>query len=285
MRDCRGCGSPLAGDPLANSWACPYCKLTNYNEGVIGQRIKDIDFSKAHSLLEVGITAYEAGDYDKALAVLETVLSQDSSSGDAWIYSALCVAYTANLTNFEKSIKQVHLHLRKAEMLGANGDLLTVSRSVCANALGETAIRAIERQLRDARKAYESYESTNTERAVAMANEELDTGIGYATQAFALQPDDPHISGQLATLSILSCRYYKRASPYGDLVEQAERVLSQIKETNAKLYGEFAAIIAPPKESAKSGCATQMKCFMVVGIIVVIGWATLAVCAFLFLDP
>jgi LSD1 subclass zinc finger protein len=280
MRECNSCGSPLEGDPLARSWTCAYCKTVNHNEGFLRQHIDKIDFTKAHNLLQVGLAAYGGGDYKKAAHVLERVLLEDATNIDAWVYSALATAYMADMSNYEDFAKKVDSYLRKAVGVDSASDVLAICKSVCANTLGKVALRIVERQYEDAKKAWFSYESTDKDRANRQTNAELEAGLRYADHALSLKPDDLKVIGRIAVLTILSDRLYKGNNPQKAIVAKARVVLSTVKEKNPSLYAEYAKDLDPPKQkSEKSGCAGQAS--TLIAALAVSGISVVAIIVFL----
>lgn len=278
MRECHSCGSPLEGEPLARSWVCAYCKTVNYNEAFLQQHIAKTDFSKTHNLLQVGLTAYEGGDYKKALDVLERLLLEDTSNVDAWVYSALATAFLADMSNYENSASKAGSFLKKAESMDSSADIVKVGRSVSANTLGKVAIRIVERQYEDAKKAWFSYESVDKDRAARQTNEELNQGLRYASHALSLGPDDLRIAGRIAVLTVLSDRLYKGINPHKGSVTAAQTVLTRIQQVNPALYAEYAKELTPPKE--KKGCAGQAVALLVTGAIAAVSVVTILVASF-----
>lgn len=254
MKDCKTCGAPLEGDPLQKSWTCGYCKTVNFNENLIKEHIAKIDFTKAHNLLQVAMTAYDCGDYTKAQEVFERVLIEDSGNLDAWVYSALAVSFATNITRYEASAKRALVCLNRAQAIDSGSDIFKVGRSVCANNMGRVALNAVSKHFDDAKKAWHGYESTDKARATSMANDELNSAFLYAEHALSLDPDDLKISGGIAVLVVLSDRFYKGGTPNKSVVEKAQSILSMIKEKNPSLYAEFAKALEVKK---KSGCAGQ----------------------------
>jgi tetratricopeptide (TPR) repeat protein len=251
MKDCKTCGAPLEGDPLQKSWTCGYCKTVNFNEDLIKEHIAKIDFTKAHNLLQVAMTAYDCGDFTKAQEVFERVLVEDSGNLDAWVYSALAVSFATNITRYEASAKKALAYLNKAQAIDSSSDIFKVGRSVCANNMGRVALTAASKHFDDAKKAWHAYESTDKARATSMTNDELNSAFLYAEHALSLDPDDLKISGKIAVLVVLSDRFYKSRNPNKTVVEKSQLVLSAIKERNPALYAELAKELEP----TKSGCA------------------------------
>jgi tetratricopeptide (TPR) repeat protein len=256
MRECVACGSPLKGDPLNYSWTCEYCKTVTYNEAFLRQRIASLDFSKSHNLLQVGLAAYNGGDYGKAIEILERVLTEDSENVDAWVYTALSTALLANISNYERSANKVESYLNKAATIAPESDVFVTGKNVCANVLGLLAVRMVDRQFEEGKKTWFCYESTDRTKADQKANEEYNIGLKYAEHAFLLNPDDSKISGRLAVLVLLIDQRYSGSNPYGSTVSKALSVLNDIKTKNPSLYAEYGAMIEPPKKQ-KSGCAGQ----------------------------
>ena len=255
MRECKACGSPLEGAPLARSWTCAYCKTVNFNEAFLQQHIATIDFAKTHNLLQVGLTAYQAGDYRKALDVLERVLMEDSSNVDAWVYTALATSFLADMSNYESSAQKVESYIGKAGNINPDSEIISTGRSVCANTLGRVALRMVERQYDHAQKTWFSYESVDPGKATRKTNEELNAGLRCAGHAFSLNPDDLKIAGRIALITVQSDRLYKGNNPHKAIVAKANAVLETVKQKNPALYSEYSSILSPPKQ--KSGCAGQ----------------------------
>jgi Tfp pilus assembly protein PilF len=95
--------SPLEGNLLESRWKCSYCKAINYNEKYVDLHAKNIDFSKADNLLQVGMAAFEGEDYTKAREIFDKVLMEDSRSLDAWVYAAISIAHLSDLSAIDKS--------------------------------------------------------------------------------------------------------------------------------------------------------------------------------------
>lgn len=264
MKECNACGSPFEGDPQEGVWTCAYCKTVNYNAAFLQKRIGEIDFKKTHNLLRVGLTAYEAGDFPKTIEVLGHLLAEDSSNVDAWVYSALAIAFLADMSNYESSAKKVESYIRKAEGCDSGSTVLSTGRSVCANALGHVALRMIERQYEEAEKAWLGYESVDLDKAKRRTVEELDIGFRYAGHAFSLNPDDLQISGRIALRVILNDRLYKGINPHKEIVAKATSLLETVKQKNPTLYAKFMPVLSPPKQ--KSGCGWK-----IVGLVFIIG--------------
>lgn len=252
MNECKSCGSPLEGNPLASQWECGYCRTINYNEEYVDLYAKNIDFSKTHNLLQVGIAAYEGREYAKARDSFEKVLMEDSRNWDAWVYGALAIAHLSDLSNLDKSMSSVESYLKKAREGDGEAEILDVGESVARNALGRTLLRAISRHRELSEKKYFAFESVDRAKAIRDRNEELQPLFRYAAHAFRNPPDDPSIVGPLAVEVLLAAR---NGSPPSGIENSASAALDSIKEKNPGYHHSLVAQLNPPK--APSGCGNS----------------------------
>jgi tetratricopeptide (TPR) repeat protein len=267
MKECKSCGSPLEGNPLASQWKCTYCGTVTYNEEYVSLYAKNIDFSKAHHLLQVGIAAYEGREYAKAQDAFERVLMEDSRSRDAWVYGALAIAHLSDLSNLDKSMSGVESYLKKARDVGGAAEILEVGESVACNVLGRILFRAIRRHRELAEKKYFAFESVDRAKAQRNREDEMRPLFGYAEYVFENPPDDPSIMGPIAVEVLLASRAGGCPAP---IKNSANAALEMIKNKNPGYYQSLASVLNPPKKS--TGCGASNAAFLVIVLGSVFCW-------------
>ena len=233
MKECKSCGSPLAGSATDSKWNCEYCKAINYNENYINTYAKNIDYSKAHNLLKLGIAACEGHDYEKAINNIDEVLVEDSDNRDAWVYGAISFAHLANLSNLEKSSHNVESYLKKAEESKGDIDILEVGKSVSGNVIGATFLKAINQRYEAAEKNYNAFESTDKNKAKSRRENELKSLCDLAELSLKTPPDDPSVIGPIAVKVLLASRHYNGNK---NVVSSAKSILKNIKNKNLVYY-------------------------------------------------
>ncbi len=260
---------------MVSSWKCEFCKTVNYNQEYIKLYAKNIDFSKTHNLLQVGMASYEGQDYQKALDIFEKILFENSACQDAWVYAALCTAYLADLSNLEKSAKKADSYLAKARELNPDSVLVSVGNSVTRNVLGKALLKAIKRSCEMAEKNYFAYESIDKSHAIKKRSQELEIAYLYATYALDNPPDDPEISGPIAVEILRSvdagiCPIH--------LKNKSENILNHIKTVNISYYEQLQLQLRSSKSKTgySSFIGSSVKC-LVIGIIVYIVLQTLII--------
>ncbi len=261
MNECKSCGSPLEGNPLASQSKCSYCGRVNFNEQFVGLYAQNIDFTKTHNLLEVGMAAFHGQDYAKARDAFERVLLEDSRSQEAWVYAAMSIANLTDLSNMDVCLGDVESYLKKAAEMGGRTEILEVGESVARNAIGRTVLRAIRRHREVADKKYFAYESVNRAKAVSDRDQELTFLYKYAECACQLVPDDPAVIGPVSVEVLLAARH--GGCPAG-LRDAATRALNDIKEKNGQLYQSLAGDLAPARRSSSPGCGSGKTALLVI---------------------
>lgn len=233
MSECKGCGAQLVGDPLASQWNCGYCKKVNYNDQFVHHYARNINFSKAHNLFQVGITAYEGGEYTEARSAFERSLTEDSSSRDAWVYCALSIAQLSDLSNIDRSITSVNSCLNRAKSVEGDTEILEVGESVARNLLGHTVLRTMQRHRNIAEKKYFAFESVDRIKANRDRDAEMKLLFPHAAYAFANRPDDPAILGQIAIEVLLASRSSECTK---ELKKSANEAIEDIKKKNPRFH-------------------------------------------------
>ena len=262
MNECKSCGSPLEGNPLASQWKCEYCKTVNYNEEYVDLYAKNIDFSKAHNLLQVGIASYEGREYSKARDAFDKVLMEDSRSRDAWVYGALSIAFLSDLSNLDRSMSSVESYLKKAHETDGSDDIVAVGESVARNALGRTILRAIQRHRELAEKKYFAFESVDIAKARRGRDEELKPLFRYASHAFKNPPDDASVIGPISVEVLLAAR---NGGCPGPLRDAASSALDRIKAKNPSYHESLAAVLKPAKK--KGGCGSSNAAVLLIVLV------------------
>ena len=272
MRECKGCGAPLEGDPTGASLTCRFCRLENFNEAYLERRIASIDFSKVHNLLEVGLTAFKAGEYEKARATLDKVLHEDSNNQDAWVYSAVCCAHLADLSNLDQSVSAVDTYLAKASEIGAETEVYRVGATIARNTIGATLLRSMTRSFEQGQKAYFAFSSTDSANAIRQRNRELEFCLRHALPVIRTPPNDPHLAGEAAVMTLNAIRQYSGQSCPPRLDAMARGLLDSLKDTNPELHSRLTGQVARSggSKSAASGCAPFVAIIGVVAVVVAV---------------
>ena len=159
--ECASCGAPLQGDPLSLSFVCGYCGATTYNPQSISNHLKNIDQSKVNNHLKIALSHFEAAEYAKSLECFEHALIEDSSNLDGWLYSALAVAYSSNLQNFEHNIDVINAKLKRAFEISPDSDIANNISFSCKDVINNIASQAITKTIKVAEKRHYAYESTD----------------------------------------------------------------------------------------------------------------------------
>jgi len=159
--ECASCGAPLQGDPLSLSFVCGYCGATTYNPESISNHLKSIDHSKVNNHLKIALSHFEAAEYAKSLECFEHALTEDSSNLDGWLYSALAVAYSSNLQNFEHNIDVINAKLKRAFEISPDSDIANNISYSCKDIINNIASQAITKTIKVAEKRHYAFESTD----------------------------------------------------------------------------------------------------------------------------
>tara|TARA_Y100001960_G_C14588427_1_gene784370 strand:+ start:79 stop:912 length:834 start_codon:yes stop_codon:yes gene_type:complete len=248
MSSCGNCGAALKKDPSIATWECEFCKLVTVNERYAEYHIKDIETSKSHSQLQVGLASFEAGDYKKALDILEKSLMDDSRNIDAWVYSSLCIANLIDLSNISASIKKITSYFNSAREIDEDAEIIKSGETLSRNAIGKNLLRAIEKQASKAEKQYFAFESIDKSQAIQRRNEELQKLFQYAEQMFEMPSEIPTVIGPASVAVLLAER---KIHCHVSLSNAAKATLEVIKTTHPDYYKK---VTAPLHVTEKSGC-------------------------------
>lgn len=253
--ECNGCGAPRSADSLATHWTCAYCKATTYSQAYLQSQVSDVDLSKTSHLLEVGLVAYQAGEFDRARDLLQRSLAEDSGNADAWMYTALSIAAQADIATFYDSADKVRTYSARAQELSPTAPRVIAGRSVCANDLAAVGLRAAQRELRDAEKTWFSFSSSDPKEATRRTNREVESGLRFVSESLALRPDDIRVAGGLASTARSLAALYKGQVPAA-LMRQCESILEDVRRQNPSLH----SVLVSESHSRKSiGCLTLVS--------------------------
>ena len=249
MSSCGNCGAVLKQNPSIATWECEFCKLVTVNERYAEYHVKDIDTSKSHSQLQVGLASFEGGDYEKSLGILEKSLMDDSRNIDAWVYSSLCIANLIDLSNISASIKKITSYFNSAREIDKDAEIIKSGETLSRNAIGKSLLRAIEKQASKAEKQYFAFESIDMSKATQRRDAELQELFQYAEQMFEMPSEIPTIIGP-ASVSVLLA---SKETMCPELLNNAAKAALEVIKTKHPDY--YKQVTAPLHVTEKkSGC-------------------------------
>lgn len=234
--DCAGCGAPLNAPPSAVSILCDYCGSRNTDEQFIEQRLRTLDQGRVQNLFAVGLARFKASDFAGAADLFERALVEDASNSDLWVYLAVSLAQSLDLSNVGQLIDRVDAALERASELTPDSDVYWSGAAACQQAIATTLLRAALRHKQEGDKAYFAFESIDRGQAKARRCAEYCEALDYASFAVGLPIEDLRVRSEIVKLVFaLAAADGVGPTAAGEARAGARTALEEIRRVNCTL--------------------------------------------------
>ena len=225
---CRSCGASSLNTPNI-SFVCEYCGEKNVCDQYFIERAKNIDYSRDNRYMDLGLAAFNLGDYQLAGKQFERAVQEDDQSICGWLYLAQTEAKTVKPSNFINHILVAIDCIERAQKIDAKADIFQFGSTAIGNSFLSEAVGAARYYFDMAEKKLVLFGNGDSTEVLP----EIQIGFSLMKDAFSLNPNDSRL---IAT----SCIYaLSKIFRFDDLRINSPQMKQDQSYFFDKLYGIF----------------------------------------------